>query len=138
MMFFNKKLNKLCVVMRNSFEFDTDLFSEKKNLFPSCYVAKQFFQSHILLIYFLLKSFIRIHIETWNLSFCFQHYLFVLKLVIDRAFLQYLEFLFFFFWFMNLTLYFLRIAISTLKVLYTNFFWARFIMICMLCKFFIR
>ena len=96
MMFFNKKLNKLCVVMRNSFEFDTDLFSEKKNLFPSCYVAKQLFQSHILLIYFLLKSFIRIHIETWNLSFCFQHYLFVLKLVIDRAFLQYLEFLFFF------------------------------------------
>ena len=43
MMFFNKKLNKLCdvAVMTNSFEFNTHLFEE--DLLPRCYVAKQFF-----------------------------------------------------------------------------------------------
>ena len=40
MMFFNKKLNELCVVMRNSFELKTHFFSEKKDLFPCSYVAK--------------------------------------------------------------------------------------------------
>ena len=30
MMFFNEKLNKLCAVMENSFELNTQFFSEKK------------------------------------------------------------------------------------------------------------
>ena len=40
MMLFNKKLNELCVVMRNSFELNTHFFSEKKDLSPCSYVAK--------------------------------------------------------------------------------------------------
>ena len=138
MMFFNKKTQQTLCCDEKCFWIEYWFVFWEERFISELLLAKQFFESHILLIYFLLKSFIRIYIETWNLSFCFQHYLFVLKLVIDRAILQYLEFVFFFFGFMNLTLYFLRIAISTLKVLYTNFFWARFIMICLLYKFFIR
>ena len=41
-------------------------------------------------------------IKTWNSSFCFQHYLFISKSVVDKVLLQYLEFIFLLF--MNLTL----------------------------------
>ena len=40
-----------------------------------------------LLICSLLKSHLRIYIETWNLSFCFQPYFFILKSVIDKVLL---------------------------------------------------
>ena len=87
--FLNKKLNKLCDVMINSFELNTHLlFWEER--FSCCYVAKQYFTD--------ILSFLRIYIKTWNLSFCFQLYLFILKLVIDKVLSQYLEFLFFDLW----------------------------------------
>ena len=134
MMFFNKKTQQTLCCDEKCFWIEYWFVFWEERFISELLLAKQFFESHILLIYFLLKSFIRIYIETWNLSFCFQHYLFVLKLVIDRAILQYLEFVFFFFWIYELN----AVLSTTLKVLYTNFFWARFIMICLLYKFFIR
>ena len=98
MMFFNKKTQQTLCCDEKCFWIEYWFVFWEERFISELLLAKQFFESHILLIYFLLKSFIRIYIETWNLSFCFQHYLFVLKLVIDRAILQYLEFVFFFFW----------------------------------------
>ena len=97
MMFFNKKTQQTLCCDEKCFWIEYWFVFWEERFISELLLAKQFFESHILLIYFLLKSFIRIYIETWNLSFCFQHYLFVLKLVIDRAILQYLEFVFFFF-----------------------------------------
>ena len=102
MMFFNKKTQQTLCCDEKCFWIEYWFVFWEERFISELLLAKQFFESHILLIYFLLKSFIRIYIETWNLSFCFQHYLFVLKLVIDRAILQYLEFVFFFFWFYEL------------------------------------
>ena len=98
MMFFNKKTQQTLCCDEKCFWIEYWFVFWEERFISELLLAKQFFESHILLIYFLLKSFIRIYIETWNLYFCFQHYLFVLKLVIDRAILQYLEFVFFFFW----------------------------------------
>ena len=98
MMFFNKKTQQTLCCDEKCFWIEYWFVFWEERFISELLLAKQFFESHILLIYFLLKSFIRIYIETWNLSFCFQHYLFVLKLFIDRAILQYLEFVFFFFW----------------------------------------
>ena len=98
MMFFNKKTQQTLCCDEKCFWIEYWFVFWEERFISELLLAKQFFESHILLIYFLLKSFIRIYIETWNLSFCFQHYLFVLKLVIDRAILQYLEFVLFFFW----------------------------------------
>ena len=89
--------------------------------------ANNSLESHILLPYFLLKSFIRIYIETWNLSFCFQHCLFNLKSVIARLLLQYLDFFFFFFLIYEINAVVsihsnaFYPATSALKVLYVNF-----------------
>ena len=72
-------------------------FSEKKDLFLCCYVASETIllnQTYVLLIYSLLKSFLRIYMKTWNLAFCFQCCLFVLKLVIYKRKFYYLQFLF--------------------------------------------
>ena len=86
--FLNKKLNKLCDVMRNLF------FLEERFISMLLCSQKNSLELHILLIYPLLKSFLRIYIEPWNLSFYFQH-LFILKSVIDKVLLQCSEFLFF-------------------------------------------
>ena len=106
--------------------------------------ANNSLESHILLPYFLLKSFIRIYIETWNLSFCFQCCLFIVKSVIVKLLLQYLDFFFFFFLIYEINAVVsihgnaFYSATSALKMLYVNFFWPRFVTICLLCKFFIH
>ena len=144
--FSNKKLNRLCDLMRNYFKLNTHLFFWEER-FISCIFTllmkpNNCLESHILMIYSLLKSSLRIYIET--LSFFFQRYLFILKLVIDKVLLQYLEFLFFFF-----SIYELRAVVSiqsnvfypstsTSKMLYVSFFGTRFVTICLFCKFFIH
>ena len=96
-------------------------------------------KSHILLTYSLLKSFERIFTETWNLSFCFQPYLFISKLVVDKVLLQYLEFLFFLIYQLNAVVSIhsnvFYLATSTSKMLYANFFRVRFVTLCLFCKF---
>ena len=129
---------EFCKISKNTFFHGRPLVAV--SVFPRCYEANSLI-SHILLIYTLLKSFLRIYIETWNLSFCFQHYLVISKSVIDKVLLQYLEFLF--------IIYELNTVVSihsnvfypstlTSKMLYVNFFRARFVTICLFCKFFIH
>ena len=119
-------------------------FSEKKDLFLCCYVASETIllnQTYVLLIYSLLKSFLRIYMKTWNLAFCFQCCLFILKLVMYKRKFYYLEFLFLIYELNAVVSMHSNVfypATSTLKMLYANFFWARFVMICLLCKFFIH
>ena len=95
----------------------------------------------------LLKSFQRTSIENWNLSFCFQCYLFILKSVIEKILLLRISFYLFIDWF-NL-IYELDAVVSihsdvfypatsTLKMLHANFFWTRFVTIWLFCKFFIH
>ena len=140
MIFFNKKLNKLCVMMRNSFELNTHLFFwEERFISVLLCSQKNSFESYILLIYSLLKSFLRIFLETWHLSFWFQCYLFILKSVVDKVLL--LKILFLIYELNAIVSIHSNVfypATSTLKILYANFFWERFVTICLLCKFFIH
>ena len=75
MMFF--KYDVLCC--------DEKCISEKKDLFPHCYVAKQFFQmAYFTDILSFEKFYMNLH-RNLKLIFCFQRYLFILKSVIDRV-----------------------------------------------------
>ena len=138
--------------MRNSFELNTHLFFWGR--FISVLLCSQtILLDHIFYSYTLLKGFLRI----CNLSFCFQHYLFILKSVTDKFY--YLEFIFLIYELNAVVSIYSDVfypATSTLKMLYANmlqfaccvtFYWLMFpwktfwffitfIYYCMLCFFY--
>ena len=65
-----------------------------------------------------MKSFLKIYIETLNLSFCFQRYLFILKLLNRRRYITVLRISFFFF-----VLFFLIYELNTVVSIPNNVFY---------------
>ena len=116
-------------------------FSGKKDLLLHCYVAKQSFGITYFTDILFFEKFSMNYIENWNLFFCFQRCLFILKSVVDKVILQFLRFLFFLIYELNNVVSIhsnvFYPATSTLKMLHVHFSWARFVTICLLCKFFI-
>ena len=139
--FLNKKLSKLCDVMRNSFELNTHLlFWEER--FPCCYVAKQFFKITYFTDILSFEKFSKNLHQNLKLIFLFSTLFVHFKIGYRQSFIAVLRISFF-------LIYELSDVVSihsnvfypatlTLKMLYINFFGARFVTICLLCKFFIH
>ena len=124
-------------------------FSEKKGLFPHCYVAKQFFGISYLTDILSFEKFSKnLH---WNLKLIFLFWtLFVhFKIGYRQTFIAVFRTSFSFSFLFLFLIYELNAVVSihsnafypatlTLKMLYVNFLGARFVSICLFCKFFIH
>ena len=115
-------------------------FSEKKDLFPCCYVAKQFFWILCFTNMLSFEKFSKNLHQNLKLIFLFS----MLFVNFEIGYRQIFIILNFFF-----LIYELNAVVSirsnvfypatlTYKILYANFFWERFVVICLLCKFFIN
>ena len=122
--------------------------SEKKDLFPRCYLAKQFFGIAYFTDILSFEKFSKNLRQKLKLIFLFSTLFVHFKIGYRQSFITVLRisFLSFFFFFL---IYELNTVVSihsnvfypatlTLKMLYVNFFGARFVTICLFCRFFIH
>ena len=99
--FLNKKLSKLCDVMRNSFELNTHLlFWEER--FPCCCVAKQFFKITYFTDILSFEKFSKNLHQNLKLIFLFSTLFVHFKIGYRQSFIAVLRISFF--WFMNLAM----------------------------------
>ena len=131
---------EFCKIPKNTFFHRTPLVAI--SVFPPCYVAKQFFEiayfTDILSFKKFSKNFHRNLKLIFLLSTLFVHF----KIGYRQSFITVLRISFFIIYELNAVASIHSNAfypsISTSKILYVNFFGARFVTICLFCKFFIH
>ena len=138
MMFFNKKTQQTLCCDEILLNWILICFSEKKDLFLCCCVAKQFFGIAYFTAILSFEKFSKnLH---WNLKLI--SLFSTLFIGYRQSFITVLRVSSFLIYELNAVVSIhskvFYPATSTLKKLYVNFFWARFNTICLFCKFFIH
>ena len=131
---------EFCKISKNTFFYRTPLVAV--SVFPHCYVAKQFFEIAYFTDIHSFKKFSKnLH---WNLKlvFLFSTLFGHFKIGYRQSFITVLGISFFIIYELNAVVSIHSSAFyqstSTSKMLYVNFLGARFVTICLFCKFFIH
>ena len=105
-MFLNQKLNKICVVMKSSFELNTYLFFTEQRFISVLLCSQTILLNSIFSILSFEKFCKNLH---WNLKLIFLFSMLFVRFEISyrQSFITYN----FFFWFMNLMLSFLYMVV---------------------------
>ena len=131
---------EFCEISKNTFFHRTPLVAA--SVFPRCYVAKQFFEITYFTDILSFEKFSKNLHRNLKLIFLFSALFVHFNVGYRQSFITVLRIYFFIIYELSAVVAIHSNAFypstSTLKMLYVNFFGARFVTICLFCKFFIH